>query len=289
MSAKPTVCVLRAPGTNCDVETAFAFAAAGAAAERVHLFRLLEDPKRLANYQVLCIPGGFSYGDDVGAGVIFSQKLQNRLADALAEFLQRDTLLLGICNGFQVLLKAGLLPNGTDEWPPDRDAPPYVTLTWNENGKYTALWVHLRVQALHNAFLRGIDRIELPVAHAEGKLEITHADVLEDWRRRRQIALCYEPPLASDPDQTVGAGLRAGPTPVTDAPGSPDVLPFPANPNGSVANIAGLSDPTGRILGLMPHPERFIHATQHPQWTRLRLSGEGDGMKVFRNAVGYYG
>ena len=282
MPAKPAVCVLRAPGTNCDVETAFAFETAGAAAERLHLFRLLEEPKRLANYQVLCIPGGFSYGDDVGAGVIFSQKLQNRLADALAEFLQRDTLLLGICNGFQVLLKAGLLPNGTDEWPPDRDTPPYVTLTWNENGKYTALWVHLRVQALHNAFLRGIDRIELPVAHAEGKLEVAHPGILDDWQRRRQIALCYQ--LPGEPE-----GVSPRSTPVADAPGSPDVLPYPANPNGSVANIAGLSDPTGRILGLMPHPERFIHATQHPQWTRLRLTGEGDGMKLFRNAVAYFG
>jgi len=290
MPAKPAVCVLRAPGTNCDVETAFAFETAGAAAERLHLFRLLEDPKRLANYQVLCIPGGFSYGDDVGAGVIFSQKLQNRLADALAEFLQRDTLLLGICNGFQVLLKAGLLPNGTDEWPPDRDTPPYVTLTWNENGKYTALWVHLRVQALHNAFLRDIDHIELPVAHAEGKLEVADPGILDDWRRRRQIALCYEMPVgqAFQPDE----GGQAAPQ-AQDTPGQPakaDLrLPYPANPNGSVANIAGLSDPTGRILGLMPHPERFIHATQHPQWTRLRLTGEGDGMKLFRNAVAYFG
>lgn len=276
MPAKPTVCVLRAPGTNCDVETAFAFESAGAVAERLHLFRLLEDPKRLASYQVLCIPGGFSYGDDVGAGVIFSQKLQNRLADALAEFLHRDTLLLGICNGFQVLLKAGLLPNGTDEWPPERNTPPYVTLTWNDNGKYTAVWVRLRVQALHNAFLRGIDHIELPVAHAEGKLEITHPAVLDDWQRRRQIALCYEA-SASDP-RDLGESL-----------GSDVPLPYPANPNGSVANIAGLSDSTGRILGLMPHPERFLHATQHPQWTRLRLTGEGDGMKLFRNAVAYFG
>jgi phosphoribosylformylglycinamidine synthase len=275
MPAKPNVCVLRAPGTNCDVETAFAFETAGGTADRVHLYRLLEDPKRLADYQVLCIPGGFSYGDDVGAGVIFSQKLQFQLADALAEFLQRDTLLLGICNGFQVLLKAGLLPNGTDEWPPDRDAPPYVTLTWNANGKYTAVWVRLHVQALHNVFLRGIEHIELPVAHAEGRLQITHPEVLDDWKRRRQIALCYEIPPTSDPDAT---SVRVA-----------DVLPYPANPSGSVANIAGLSDSTGRILGLMPHPERFIHATQHPRWTRLRLSGEGDGMKVFRNAVQYFG
>ncbi|MFQ5730597.1 MAG: phosphoribosylformylglycinamidine synthase subunit PurQ [Planctomycetaceae bacterium] len=269
MAARPRVCVLRAPGTNCDVETAFAFETAGAAAERVHLFRLLEQPQKLADYQMLCIPGGFSYGDDVGAGVIFSQTLQSRLVEELGEFLQRDTLLLGICNGFQVLLKAGLLPDGAERWPPETDRPREATLTWNDNGKYTAVWVHLRVHAPQNVFLRGIETIEMPIAHAEGKIAVRELGTVTEWRERRQIALCYCEPDAN------GAFVSG-------------VLPFPHNPNGSVANIAGLGDPSGRVLGLMPHPERFLHATQHPQWTRRQTNGAGDGVRLFRNAVTYF-
>ena len=117
----PRVCVLRAPGTNCDVETAYAFETCGAVADRVHLFQLLENPKSLANYQALCVPGGFSYGDDIGSGVIFASQLRSHLAETLGEFLQRDTLMLGICNGFQVLLKSGILPGGSTTWPPQPD------------------------------------------------------------------------------------------------------------------------------------------------------------------------
>lgn len=265
---QPRVCVLRAPGTNCDVETAFAFEAAGAAPERMHLFRLLEQPQLLTQFQVLCIPGGFSYGDDIGAGVVFGQQLRKQLADAIAEFLQRDTLALGICNGFQVLLKSGILPDGTEQWPPVDAAKRSATLTWNDNGRYTAVWVHLQVASPHNMFLRDIEAIELPIAHAEGKIVVDDASVLSRWRAGGQIALRYASPGGESPDD--------------------DVLPYPHNPNGSQANIAGLSDKTGRVLGLMPHPERFIHATQHPHWTRRQFTGEGAGMQLFRNAVSYF-
>ena len=268
--ATPRVCVLRAPGTNCDVETAHAFEVCGAAAERVHLFRLLEHPQLLGEFQVLCIPGGFSYGDDIGAGVIFSQQLLGRLGDAIGEFLQRDTLALGICNGFQVLLKAGILPSGTTHWPPNGTAPRSATLTWNDNGKYTALWVHLKSESPQNVFLRGIDQIELPLAHAEGRIVVRDEAVISEWERNGQVAVRY-----CRPENNPGT---------TDA----GVLPYPLNPNGSVSNIAGLSDPTGRVLGLMPHPERFLYATQHPQWTRLRMQGDGAGMQLFRNAVAHY-
>lgn len=264
---KPRACVLRAPGTNCDIETAFAFETAGAAAERVHLFRLLENPGTLADFEILCIPGGFSYGDDVGAGVVFGQKLRRQLADSIARFLERDTLALGICNGFQVLMRSGILPNGTETWPPNGE--PDATLTWNENGRYTAVWVNLNVNAPQNVFLRGIEQIEMPIAHAEGRIAVRAESVLNNWNERQQVALRY----ASDDGVSVEGD---------------DLLPYPINPNGSVANIAGLGDPTGRVLGLMPHPERFIHATQHPQWTRRRLTGDGDGLKLFQNAVAYY-
>lgn len=266
--AIPSVCVLRAPGTNCDRETAFAFESCGARADRVHLFRILERPQLLSNYQVLCIPGGFSYGDDVGAGVVFGSQLKNRLADAIGEFLTRDTLTLGICNGFQVLLKSGILPGGSEAWPEGAHQEPQATLTWNANGRYTDLWVKLRVCSPSNVFLRGIETLECPIAHAEGRLAVTDPAILPAWDQRGQIALRY---IASESDETTNT-----------------LLDPPANPNGSIWNIAGLGDPTGRVLGLMPHPERFLFATQHPQWTRRELIGEGGGMAVFRNAVGYF-
>jgi phosphoribosylformylglycinamidine synthase len=267
--SSPRVCVLRAPGTNCDVETAFAFETCGAAPERVHLFRLLEQPRLLDEFQILCVPGGFSYGDDIGAGVVFGAQLGNHLADAIGSFLQRDKLVLGICNGFQVLIKAGILPDGSAGWPPQPDRHRAATLTWNDNGKYTALWVHLRVCSDRNVFLRGIERLELPIAHAEGRLVVTDRHSLTHWKEAGQVALCYAAAAAETNE-------------------SDDLLPYPLNPNGSVANIAGLGDPTGRVLGLMPHPERHLFATQHPQWTRRQARGDGEGLRIFRNAVEFF-
>lgn len=279
----PRVCVLRAPGTNCDVETAYAFETCGAIADRVHLFQLLENPKSLANYQALCVPGGFSYGDDIGSGVIFASQLRSHLAETLGEFLQRDTLMLGICNGFQVLLKAGLLPGGASEWPPKPNVPADATLTWNDNGKYTALWVRLKVGSSKNVFLRGIDELDVPIAHGEGKLVVRDPATLDRWQQNGQCALTYVEQAASLlPSEATCSEKQAGSLHY-------ETLPFPINPNGSMANLAGLSDPSGRVLGLMPHPERFLFATQHPHWTRLGLRGEGAGMRLFRNAVEYFG
>lgn len=274
--AVPRVCVLRAPGTNCDVETAAAFELAGGTAERVHLFRLLEDPARLQQFQVLCVPGGFSYGDDLGAGVIFSRQLRGQLNDALREFLQADKLVLGICNGFQTILKAGLIMRrGID----DGLAKPLedqLTLTWNRNGRYTDRWVRLKVTSTRSVFLTGMDEFDVPMAHAEGRIAVKSPQVLDALRDAGQLVLSYWSPRAAELVAAGAEATRLG------------VLPEPENPNGSLANIAGLSDVTGRVLGLMPHPERFLFATQHPQWTRLKLRGEGQGMQVFRNAVNYF-
>lgn len=277
------VIVLRAPGTNCDLETAFAFERSGAVVERLHLFRLLEQPRRLHDFQILCIPGGFSYGDDAGAGTIFGGQLRGHLVDVLREFLLADKLLLGICNGFQVLMRSGILPGGGAAWPPQEGSSPAATLTWNDNGKFTARWVHLVTAGSASVFLRGIDELDLPIAHAEGRIVVRDAAALDGWRQSRQIALCYGKARRSPGDALPGA------RPATDC------LPYPDNPNGSVANIAGLSDPTGRVLGLMPHPERHIHFTQHPNWTRRVPAGnvplsdaEGDGLRLFRNAVEYF-
>ena len=263
----PRVCVLRAPGTNCDPETCYAFELAGAKVDNVHLFELAKHPERLKDYQILCIPGGFSYGDDIGAGVIFAGQLRRQLDEMLHDFLDRDTLTLGICNGFQVLMKAGILPGSEGKSTSEDIDHRQVTLTWNDNGKYTARWVNLVCDSSKSVFLKGIDTIELPIAHAEGKLCVSDQSLPEKWEKSGQLGLRY-----------------------CDASGqaTDKVLSEPMNPNGSIANIAGLSDPTGRVLGLMPHPERFLKATHHPQWTRNNLTGKGDGLKIFENAVNYF-
>lgn len=267
----PRVCVLRAPGTNCDVETAFAFDSCGAQAESVHLFRLIEQPNLLDAFQILCIPGGFSYGDDIGAGVVFSSQLRSHLSGAIQRFLTSDKLVLGICNGFQTLLKAGVLPYGSDGWEKTGRCESDATLTWNHNGKYTARWVRLKTADSNNVFLRGINELDLPIAHAEGRLVSKAPSVVDAWRRQRQIALLYAPWVQESHGKLESVNAR-----------------WEANPNGAVADIAGLSDPSGRVLGLMPHPERYLFATQHPHWTRRKLQGEGAGLKLFQNGVSYF-
>lgn len=262
----PRVCILRAPGTNCDRETQFAFEQVGGQAERVHLFRLLESPQLLREFQVLCLPGGFSYGDDVGAGVVFAGQLMHQLGEAISEFLHRDTLVLGICNGFQVLLKSGILPGGSQSWGQSMSAR-QATLTWNANGRYTDLWVHLKADSHKCVFLKDIDLLESPIAHAEGRFTVTDDALLDQWAANHQLALRY--------------CTAEGHT-------SDELLEAPTNPNGSARNLAGLCDPTGRVLGLMPHPERFLFATQHPQWTRKNLRGAGGGVQIFRNAINYF-
>lgn len=269
MSA-PRVCVLRAPGTNCDPETAFAFDSCGGKSERVHLFQLLEQPALLDDFQVLCVPGGFSYGDDIGAGVVFASQLRGHLGEAMQRFLSKEKLVLGICNGFQTLLKAGILPGGTAESLATERNHAEATLTWNHNGKYTARWVHLKVSAPGNVFLKGIEELDLPIAHAEGRIVVRDSHVLEDWRSRNQIALSY----------AAWTSYNGRSNPINER--------WTANPNGSTLDIAGLGDPTGRILGLMPHPERFLFGTQHPQWTRLGLTGDGAGRRIFQNAIDYF-
>ena len=262
--AQPRVLILRAPGTNCDVETAFAFEKAGAAAQTLHVNRLLESPRVVDQFQILCIPGGFSYGDDVAAGRILATQLQHHLAEALRQFKAAGKLILGICNGFQVLIKSGvILDNDPEKGPP-------ATLTLNDSGKYEDRWVRLGVEPSDCVFLRGIESMYFPVAHAEGKFVARGAEVLSQLDGARQLVLRYRP-LTSG-----GNGATGG------------VLPFPDNPNGSQANTAGICDATGRVLGLMPHPERHIDPTQHPRWTRGEAGPVGDGLAMFVNAVSYF-
>ena len=253
--AKPRALVLRAAGTNCDRETQFALEQAGFEADRVHVFRLMEAPALLEGYQFLVVPGGFSYGDDVAAGKILANQMLHRLGDPFNRFLDEGKLVLGICNGFQVLLKSGLLPWGkVDSQQANRDA----TLGWNDCGCFVDRWIHLRCDSGRCVFLSKGEVISLPIAHGEGKFVTRDEGVLGRLQEQGQTALRY----------CDAEGNR----------GNKD-----ANPNGSVDDIAGICDPTGRILGLMPHPERFVHTTHHPQWTRREIS-RPDGKLLFENA-----
>ncbi|TWU51022.1 Phosphoribosylformylglycinamidine synthase [Rubripirellula tenax] len=265
--ATPRVLVLRAPGTNCDEETAFAFEQAGAEVERVHVNRLIENPALKDRYQVLCVPGGFSYGDDIAAGRILATRLRQHLADMVDLFVHGsgDRLVLGICNGMQVLMRLGVLTEGVGQ----ADQTP-ATLTWNNHGRFEDRWVHLVVDKTPCVFLKDIDQMYLPMAHAEGKFVAADETVLSNLRDAGRLAVRY----------CDGAGQGG----VVD-----DVLPFPINPNGADANVAGVCDASGRVFGLMPHPERHIDATQHPYWTRRKEQPErGDGFKMFQNAVDWF-
>lgn len=254
--AKPRALILRAPGANCDNETDFAFELAGGVADRVHINRLREQPQLLQRYQVLIIPGGFTYGDDVAAGKILAVQLAHFLADAIRKFRDAEKLILGICNGFQTLLKAGLLLQ------PDEDGP-LATLAHNTSGKFEDRWIYLQSYPGRCPFLKGYERWHVPIAHAEGNF------------------LCREPWILRGLEQAGQVVLR-----FVDAEGSPG--PYPVNPNGSQGDVAGICDATGRVLGLMPHPERHCLPTQHPRWTREGLAHEGEGLRLFRNAVEYF-
>lgn len=282
----PRVLILRSPGTNCDEETAYAFEVAGAEAERVHVNRLIENPALSSRFQILCLPGGFSYGDDIAAGRILASRMQQHLCEMVHDFSDgsRQRLILGICNGMQVLMRLGLL---TGELTADHSsitgsaagnapfaafaATEIATLTWNDHGRFEDRWVHLRSDQTPCVFLRGIEQMYLPMAHAQGKFVAASPDVRDALANAGQLALRYSP---ADP---------------TDPIDNETILPFPQNPNGSDANVAGVCDTTGRIFGLMPHPERHIDPTHHPYWTRRTEQPQwGDGFAIFRNAVEYF-
>lgn len=246
--------ILRTAGTNCDEETAFAFRLAGAETEKLHVNVLRDDPHALLDYHVLAIPGGFSYGDDLGAGTVLANELVTLLRPALEDFVESGRLVIGICNGFQVLVKTGLLP-GINRWQQE------ATLTMNDSHHFEDRWTYLKAPRSRCVLVEDNEFIYLPVAHAEGKFVPSENHVLEQLRNKGQIVFRY-----TDAEGNAGAG-------------------YPANPNGSVEDIAGICDPTGRILGLMPHPERHCLPIHHPRWTREGLQAKGDGAVLFERAV----
>ena len=258
---KPKTLVLRAAGTNCDYETVFAFKKAGSDPDLAHINQLIRKEKRLSNYQILAIPGGFSYGDDIAAGKILANELRYKLIDDMRKFIREGKLIVGICNGFQVLVKSGLLPG-------NNDLTQEASLIINDSGKFEDRWVYLRspVRPFARSSVKCIwtkdlpEIIYLPVAHGEGKFITKDKSALERLTRNGQVVFQY-------------------------CDGKGKLADYPCNPNGSVDNIAGICDETGRILGLMPHPERHLGVSQHPRWAKLK--SRGDGLAIFRNSVEY--
>lgn len=257
MNTSPKVLVLSGYGINCETETAFAFKQFGANAERVHVNDLIDGTKSLDHYQILAVPGGFSYGDHTGSGKAMANRIMNNMSEKILAFAQRDTLTIGICNGFQILVALGLVPAIEGNYGIRQAA-----LMRNTSARYQCEWVRVKQQSNICIWTKGLGEMDIPIAHGEGNFYIDETG-LETLKKNDQIALRY-----------VGR-----------------------NPNGATDDIAGICDPTGRIFGLMPHPERFLFGTNHPNWTKekeqLRRNGQtfglgGAGQKIFANAVGYF-
>lgn len=264
---KPKTLVLTGYGINCDEETAFAFEQAGAASAIVHVNDLIAKPALLKEFQILAFPGGFSYGDDTGSGNALANKIRNNLWQDLMQFIDDEKLVIGICNGFQVIANLGLLP-GLENKYGERS----IALSYNNSARYECRWVSLRNLSKKCIFTNGISEIRMPVAHGEGKF-ITSPALLEKLKENDQIVFQYT------------------------KQGNPADGEFPFNPNGSINDIAGICNETGRILGMMPHPERNIFFTQQNDWPLqkelLKRSGkslpeESAGMKIFKNAVEHF-
>jgi phosphoribosylformylglycinamidine synthase len=278
------VAVLFGFGINCDHETAAVFRLVGAEANRLHVNRLIESPDLLSSYDILAIPGGFSFGDHLGSGRLLGNRLRFALRDPLRDFVANGGPVIGICNGFQVLVKTGLLPGppaGGDATP---DFEQRASLAMNESGRYEDRWVTLEFDPESPCvWTQGLTRIDCPVRHGEGRFVVEDESVLDEMDAAHQLVVRYV-----DPATPKGEGR-------TD-----ERLPYPTSPNGSARNIAGVCDSTGLVFGLMPHPEAIYAKWLHPDHTRYtapeaeasvpvdeRSLGEweGEGLQMFRNAV----
>jgi phosphoribosylformylglycinamidine synthase len=253
---KPKIVIMSGYGLNCEEETKFAFERAGGKADIIHINDLIKDPKQLSKYQILAFPGGFSYGDDTGSGKAYANKLKNHVAKELQEFVERDTLTIGICNGFQIITNLGLLPGG---------------LAHNSGGQYLDRWVDMEVKG-KSPWLAGIKKISLPIAHGEGRYVID-AKTYGQMKKKKEVAFVY----------TKGEICK--------------YQSLDMNPNGAMHDIAGVLAYNGRVLGLMPHPERGMFFHHRPDWQLqkelLKRKGkkvpkEGPGLQLFKNAVNYF-
>lgn len=252
---KVKVLVLYGYGINCDNETGQGFKMARATAEKVHINELISGDRRLKNYQILALPGGFSFGDDISAGKVLANKFKYNLREELNDFIGDGKLIIGICNGFQAMVKLGILPALDKNYEKEK-----VTLTFNDSGRFEDRWVYLKINQKSNCiWTQNIKNLYLPVRHGEGKFISKNKKVRETLNKQNQIVMQF----------------------VDDEGGLAD---YPFNPNGSEDSIAGICDKTGRIFGLMPHPEGFLFSQNHPRWTREKIK-EGEGLKIFKNAV----
>ena len=252
--SKPKIIILSGYGLNCEEETKFAFESAGGSADIVHINDLIATPKMLQKYQIMAFPGGFAYGDDTGSGKAYANKFKNHLSKELQEFLSRDTLVIGICNGFQIITNLGILPGA---------------LTYNKNGKYLDRWVDLEVKGA-SPWLKGIKKLSIPIAHGEGHYVID-AKKFKEMKRKKEIAFVYS---------------------------KGEICKFQnleKNPNGSDYDIAGVLGYNGRVLGLMPHPERAMFSHQSPLWYKEKQgapsyakASAGKGLEIFKNAIKYF-
>ena len=274
----PKVAVLFGFGINCDHETAAVFNLVGGAAERVHVNHFISGERSMEEFQILAVPGGFSFGDHLGSGRLMGNRMRFALRDQLHAFVAAGKPIIGICNGFQVLVKTGLLPG------PNAPHPDFVqraSLTLNDSGRYEDRWVTLEFDDNSPCiWTKGMTRMDCPVRHGEGKFVMPSTTDFDALAAGHQLTVRYV-----DPATEVGSGM-------TDEP-----LPFPLSPNGSMRNIAGVCDATGLVFGLMPHPEAVYAKWLHPDHTRNTAPGpehsealgawEGEGLQMFRNAVEY--
>jgi len=280
MMYNPKVAVLFGFGINCDHETAAVFDLVGGVASRIHLNKLINKQESLENYDILAVPGGFSFGDHLGSGRLMGNRMRFALRDELYKFVAAGKPIIGICNGFQVLVKTGLLPGPNSEKPLP-DFYQRASLTLNDSGRYEDRWVTLEFDSLSPCiWTKGITRIDCPVRHGEGKFVMPETTDFDRLQENNQLTVRYVDPLTNP-----GEGI-------TDTP-----LPFPLSPNGSMRNIAGVCDSTGLVFGLMPHPEAVYAKWLHPDHTRGTAPGpesseslgewEGEGLQIFRNAIEY--
>ncbi|MCX7634614.1 MAG: phosphoribosylformylglycinamidine synthase subunit PurQ [Syntrophales bacterium] len=269
MTKEVRALVITGYGTNCEVEMAHACRLAGAErVEIVHISELLYGEKCLEDYDFLNLPGGFLDGDDLGAAKAAAHRILHARVKTTGEplfaqfrrFIAAGKLILGVCNGFQLMVKLGLLPGCDGNYAQQR-----CTLTYNDRGRFEDRWVYLKVNpASPCVFTRGLRGLYLPVRHGEGKFVPGDEGIRQRLHRENHIVVQY---CGSDYGEAR--------------------MDYPANPNGSVDAIAGICDPTGRIFGLMPHPEAYLHRTNHPRWSREELPEEGMGLALFKNAVAY--